>query len=653
LTWKMNDFSRHEGVSQQEPNRQVEVDTDYQRLRKLLLAPEHAELEDLQHRTSDTRQRIENISQVLPDAIVHRSKRDNHLSTALAPTVVSVVNDAVRRNPKAIADALFPVIGPAIRKAIAEAFRNLTESMTRAMDSNFSLQSLKWRIEAKRSNRTFAEVLLAHSLVYRVEQVFLIHRDTGLLLQHLVAESAIVQDADMVSGMLTAIQDFVKDSFDSDSEEGLNTIHVGDLTIILEQGPMAVLAGVVRGTPKRELREVFQLTLEEVHLQVGEALEAFDGDTDPFEATRPYLEPCLRSQVRKEERKVSPVFWVAPLLILMLLGIWSHHQFKKHNAWNDYLDRLDAEPGIVVTTSDTARGRYTISGLRDPLAADPESLLEDARLDAEDVVARWEPYQALDETFVLKRAGRILQPPDTVQLHFESATLNASGKATAQWVNQSRLLARSIAGVAHYRTDSVTIVDNDSAILEAAYDILDPPDSVDMTVQGGLLTVTGSAPHGWIQFARDKWETIGGVQQYLDDHLTDSDRHEFNLVADQLESMSVFFTADLSLAPGEQLKLHDWADKIIHLQSLAALRNKQLIVDIIGHTDSLGSDTDNLALGQERADYIREFLIKTGVSPNTLVAVGVGENQTFAPAINEQNHLKNRRVTLKVKRETS
>ena len=61
----------------------------------------------------------------------------------------------------------------------------------------------------------------------------------------------------MVSGMLTAIQDFVQYSFDPQSEQALNTIHVGDLTVIIEQGPLAVLAGVVRGnTQKRAERDL-------------------------------------------------------------------------------------------------------------------------------------------------------------------------------------------------------------------------------------------------------------------------------------------------------------------------------------------------------------------------------------------------------------
>ena len=43
---------------------------------------------------------------------------------------------------------------------------------------------------------TFAEVVLLNTLLYRVEQVFLIDRDSGILLQHVKAGTVAVQDAD-------------------------------------------------------------------------------------------------------------------------------------------------------------------------------------------------------------------------------------------------------------------------------------------------------------------------------------------------------------------------------------------------------------------------------------------------------------------------
>ena len=55
--------------------------------------------------------------------------------------------------------------------------------------------------------------MLKHTLVYRVEHVFLIHRHTSLLIAHAASQDATSQDPQLVSSMLAAIQDFVRDSF--------------------------------------------------------------------------------------------------------------------------------------------------------------------------------------------------------------------------------------------------------------------------------------------------------------------------------------------------------------------------------------------------------------------------------------------------------
>jgi OOP family OmpA-OmpF porin len=75
----------------------------------------------------------------------------------------------------------------------------------------------------------------------------------------------------MVSGMLTAIQDFVHDSFASPDGEALEDLRVGDLAVWVERGPQAVLAAVIRGNAPQDLRTVFQEALERIHLQFGTA----------------------------------------------------------------------------------------------------------------------------------------------------------------------------------------------------------------------------------------------------------------------------------------------------------------------------------------------------------------------------------------------
>lgn len=55
--------------------------------------------------------------------------------------------------------------------------------------------------------------------------------------------------------------------------------------------------------------------------------------------------------------------------------------------------------------------------------------------------------------------------------------------------------------------------------------------------------------------------------------------------------------------------------------------SKDTIIEVIGHTDRIGSEADNLALSQRRAQTVREFLIQNGVAADGLGAHGVGESE--------------------------
>ena len=275
-------------------------------LRHLILEPEQSQLRQLQERLDNLRVHPEDVSQVLPEAILHRARQDNQLTNALLPTVEEAIQSSVRKNPRILVEALFPLMGPAIRRAVAHRLRSMIASLNQTLAVSVSLRGLKWRLEALRTGVPFAEVVLLHTLHYRVEQVFLIHRQTGLLLQHVMAESVHVMDAEMISGMLTAIQDFVRDSFGVHEGEGLEAVQVGELTVRIEQGPHAILACIVRGTAPPELKGMCEDALAHIHGEYWQVLLAFEGDAAPFAGTRNHLEACIQSRYEADERRASP-----------------------------------------------------------------------------------------------------------------------------------------------------------------------------------------------------------------------------------------------------------------------------------------------------------------------------------------------------------
>lgn len=96
------------------------------------------------------------------------------------------------------------------------------------------------------------------------------------------------------------------------------------------------------------------------------------------------------------------------------------------------------------------------------------------------------------------------------------------------------------------------------------------------------------------------------------------------------------------LTPAAQSKLDSLMPK---LQSADVVSIK-----VIGHTDSVGSDTYNQALSERRASSVAAYLLSQGLAPNKLTSEGKGQSQPVADNETEEGRAKNRRVELHVNR---
>jgi outer membrane protein OmpA-like peptidoglycan-associated protein len=415
-----------------EPPSIVPFDARLEHLRTLLLGREIELSRHFSQVLDDPEQLALAVSRVLPAAIAQAAARDERLGQVLAPALGS----SVRRNPGTLVDILHPLMGPAIAKSIEATFQSLNESLKHSL----SWRGLKWRLEAWRTGISFAEVVLKHTLVYRVEHVFLIHRETGLLVAHAAAPDAASQDPQVVSSMLAAIQDFIRDSFAE--QHGLDSLRLGELTVWSEPGPFAALVAVIRGNPPEKLHDVFRSMLGRIHTERHDALKNFEGDSSTFGDVDAALNECVQLRHEAPRAAQTSFAWLVVgfigLTIAGLLGIGVYQRWQEARLWDNALARLRAEPGIVITEIGERDGMRVVSGLRDPLATDPELLLRESSIDPARVVTHWRSYQSLTPRFVLERAREALAPPATVRLSIDGDRLVAVGSAPSAWIERAR-----------------------------------------------------------------------------------------------------------------------------------------------------------------------------------------------------------------------
>jgi outer membrane protein OmpA-like peptidoglycan-associated protein len=559
----------------------------YEELRHLIVAPEQEDIADIQERLEDRARRTEDVSSVVAEAITMRRDRDGDraLAGALAPTIQETLRESVRKDPHVLADALFPVMGPAIRKSISETLRTMLESFNAALEHSLSARGIKWRIEAFRTGKSFGEIVLMHSLLYRVEQVFLIHRQTGLVLSH-VASSGATQDPSMVAGMLSAIQQFVRDSFDSKNEETLGSLNVGELEVWIEESPDAVIAAVIRGHAPPNYRLAMKEALEDIQQRYSSALENFKGDPAPFRSAEVPLSRLLSAQHREPagaKRPRAAIATIAAIVIIILA--WAGYSSYLLWEWSRFLNAVRGQPGIVVISYDKQGGRYHIRGFKDPLAPDPKALLSQAGLDSQSVEFDLAPYYSLDDAIVVQRAGQFLHPPEGVKISEHQGELDVEGAASPQWIAHLAEFASLIPGIA--AVDASHLQNSHLLLLSAP--------------QSAIESVILLFPIGRAEFEPGQENTIAQAQKQI---------REIVAQADHL---------------GEQTS-----------------------IELIGHSDSTGIEGTNQLLSRQRAEQVRGKLLRGGVQPANLHSRGVGTTQPLRTEDTEENRRLNRSVTFRI-----
>jgi outer membrane protein OmpA-like peptidoglycan-associated protein len=587
-----------------QPSEVPSVDPRLEQLRMLLLGREIKLLSRLREAVEDPEQLAAAIGRVLPTAVALTSS-DGRLGQVLAPALEKATHSLIRSDPRTLVNLLYPLIVPAIRKSIGETIDATFQSLNESLKYSLTWRGLRWRWEAWRTGTSFAEVVLKHTLVYQVEHVFLIHRHTGLLIAHVAAENAVGQDPQLVSSMLVAIQDFVQDSFGG-AEQGLDALRLGELKLWSEPGPFATLVALIRGNPPEELHETLRGALSRIHTERHQALESFDGDSSGFADVEAHLSEVavLRQAAPRHARTGFP--WLLTLAGLMLLvlasaGGWRWWQIERAREsegllWADAVAQLRAQPGIVVIDARRRGDEFAITGLRDPLAIDPEVALRQAGIDPARVVSRWEPFQGLDPEFVMKRLQASLDPPPSITLAVVGDRIVAQGAASADWLEQARIAGR---------------------MLPAGGPILD-------------LSTVRDADEAAVAKRREAFAALKGLRETI-------------------QSREIRFPLNEPLpAPGQDVVLDRLAGDLKELASLSAAAHATTRVMLTGHSDDTGKGTFNLSLSVARANAVLALLKKRGVHPDLLMVRGAGTFEPVETAPSEIARSANRRVSVTV-----
>jgi outer membrane protein OmpA-like peptidoglycan-associated protein len=86
--------------------------------------------------------------------------------------------------------------------------------------------------------------------------------------------------------------------------------------------------------------------------------------------------------------------------------------------------------------------------------------------------------------------------------------------------------------------------------------------------------------------------------------------------------------------------------EVLNSVSLVVNEYNQTVIEVAGHTDSVGTDADNQALSQRRASAVASYLGTRNVRTDRIITVGEGESRPVASNDTDAGRQQNRRVEL-------
>jgi hypothetical protein len=137
-----------------------------------------------------------------------------------------------------------------------------------------------------------------------LEDIFLIYRD-GRLVSHHTRRLKPETDEYSLTAMLTAIQEFVKESIPTEGEKqkAIDQISFGDDKILLAHGQYLYIAAVLKGAAGEEFRAKMQDKINDIEREFGKKFAEWDGDLRGMDGVKLLMKELLHEGAEEEELK--------------------------------------------------------------------------------------------------------------------------------------------------------------------------------------------------------------------------------------------------------------------------------------------------------------------------------------------------------------
>ena len=291
-----------------------------------------------------------------------------HISPLLGPAI----KEQVQTQKDDIVDALYPVMGNMISRYVSKSLEEMLFKINSQMQHGFSAKSIKRKIKAKITGVSETELLFNENANSDIRAIFLIHKDTGIVLAQAQNPNYAIHEPDMMASMMTAIRSFVNDCISqNDATQELGEIEYGGSKIILEASSHSYLAIMVEGASYQATSEKIRDVFGTIITKYGKNIREFEGDLDNFaqlhvddELTTLLLNDTEEEEEENTKAKIHPMLYILPLLLLSWIAYSYYTSYQNKTLTKTASKQLYHTPALTTYRLDVGvkDGTATLKG---------------------------------------------------------------------------------------------------------------------------------------------------------------------------------------------------------------------------------------------------------------------------------------------------
>lgn len=239
----------------------MDKEKSLQQLREILLGEDRKDVND---KFTELRDEVTQREKIEPrvEPIINEKMEElrENFPELFGPVITETIKAQIRNSRDEVVEALYPITGQLVRRYVQKELEALSDRLDKAIARMFSPKYWGDRIVSWVRGKPKDSVLTPTVANASIEQVFLVERESGLLLGSYAREESV--DTDMVAAMLSAIKQFAEEAFASGAQE-VHTIEYETFKILVFSTGIHFIAAVVSGIVTEEFKRHLRYKLSQ------------------------------------------------------------------------------------------------------------------------------------------------------------------------------------------------------------------------------------------------------------------------------------------------------------------------------------------------------------------------------------------------------